>query len=264
MLHVGGPVPTLVAADIHLGLGESLPGVLPADATADKLAERILEGLREIGGGRILLVGDIKEPVRKVSPFVRREVLRFFQRLRDAQVPVEVVLGNHDAGLVHLLPPGVILHPSSGLLRDGIGYFHGHAWPSRRILLRARTLVVGHLHPGYRLAPASGRALGGKQPCWVHVDVDPPPHRSRRRVRHPRPQAQQIIVLPAFNPLCAGEALNREEPQRLRRFLVRRFLSLGEARAFLLDGTDLGPLHWQIARKAALSAPTPHGRPYPL
>lgn len=68
-----------------------------------------------------------------------------------------------------------------------------------------------------------------------------------------------MIVLPAYNPLAGTEALNRQRPARGRTFLYHRFLSQGSARAYLLDGTDLGPLRavepHERARREGLPSP---------
>ncbi len=250
LLRVGSRDPTLVAADIHIGLSWTSPrGANPPQGDPLELAERLLHGLAESRGSALLIVGDVKDPIAPTPWFVRRQVREFFQRLLDEGIRVEVVPGNHDAGLSRMVPEGVVIHPMSGLLRGTVGYFHGHAWPSREILERASVLVTGHLHPGFRLAPSEARSRTGKEPCWIRVRCPPAatPPKGARRIRHPPPRAREIVVLPAFNPLCAGEALNREAPHRGRRFLVRHFLSRGEARAYLLDGTDLGPLTWGLA-----------------
>ena len=106
----------------------------------------------------------------------------------------------------------------------------------------APTLVAGHLHPGFRLAPTADFPEG-KRRCWVRVERSPPPEtkRSRRR-RHIEPRAREIVILPAFNPIAGTESLNRNQPTRGRSFLYQRFLRGGVARAFLLDGTDVGVL----------------------
>jgi len=99
--------------------------------------------------------------------------------------------------------------------------------------------VAGHLHPGYRFAPTAEAPLP-KRRCWVRVDL-----RAGGGARHPdgrRAGARELIVLPAFHPLAGVESLNRERPERGRSFLYHRFLLEGAARAYLLDGTDLGPL----------------------
>jgi uncharacterized protein len=151
-------------------------------------------------------------------------------------------LGNHDVGLVRHLPREVEVHPSTGIVRGEVGIFHGHRWPSNAVL-RAPRLVAGHLHPGFRLAPTV-EFPEGKRRCWVRVERTPPPARpkaARRRV-HIEPRAREVVILPAFNPMAGTESLNRERPARGRSFLYRRFLRDGVARAYLLDGTDVGVL----------------------
>jgi hypothetical protein len=151
---------------------------------------------------------------------------------------VDVVLGNHDVGLVRHLPREVRVHPASGWHDGGLGVFHGHRWPAPAVLAQ-QVLVAGHLHPGYRFAPTAGMPQG-KLRCWVRV-------RYARDVGRDLPgarklAARELIVVPPFHPLAGVEALNRERPERGRTFLYRRFLARGDARAYLLDGTDLGPL----------------------
>lgn len=251
VLFVDGNEPLIVAADIHLGLGSlSLTHGPPIAGRAETLAEGLLAAGRETGATKVLLVGDVKDPISPVPYPTRTELREFFGRLLDGGMGVEVVMGNHDPGLPRWAPAEVVLHPATGLLRDGVGYFHGHAWPSAALLRRASTLVVGHLHPSFRLAPSEARSRTGKEPCWIRASLRGPTPRERaRRRRHPWPRAREMIVLPAYNPLCSGEALNREAPGRGRTFLVRRFLQRGEARAFLLDGTDVGTVTWSPPRK---------------
>ena len=235
----GGPR-TLVVSDVHLGLGGSRARPAgPPEASAEGMAEELVllaEGAR---AGSILIAGDIKHPIVGTPPLLRPVVFDFFARLLSERVTVEVVLGNHDVGIVRHLPREVVVHPASGVVRTGVGVFHGHRWPSR-VVLRSRHLVAGHLHPGFRLAPTA-EDPEGKRRCWVRSELVPSPA-PRRRSRHAVPNASEIVVLPAFNPIAGIEALNRERPRRGRSFLYRRFLGLGRPRAYLLDGTDLGPL----------------------
>ena len=183
----------------------------------------------------VLIAGDVKHPIVGTPPALRRVVFDFFSTLLSEDLEVEVVLGNHDVGLEPHVPREVRIHPASGLVRDGVGLFHGHRWPSAAVL-RAPRLVVGHLHPGLRLAP-TGEHGPEKQRGWVRVSIDPAPPTKRRP---PRVRAREVVVLPAFNPLAGVESLNREKPRRGRSFLFRRFVLLGRARMYLLDGTDVG------------------------
>ncbi len=188
----------------------------------------------------IVIAGDVKHPIFGSPAPLRPVIFRFFAELLGAGLDVDVVLGNHDVGLVRDLPREVTVHPSTGAVFDGVGVFHGHRWPSEEVLSSDR-LLAGHLHPGYRLAPSDTHPRG-KERCWVRVlfPEAAPPRRRTRRLR--RPLGREMVVLPAFNPIAGCEALNRRRPGPGRSFLFARFLALGPARAYLLDGTDIGPI----------------------
>ncbi|MGI0070861.1 MAG: hypothetical protein ACRECT_02135 [Thermoplasmata archaeon] len=243
-LRLDGPEPerrrSIVVADLHLGLGGSLdrPGG-PPEAAAELLAERLVRLARDERAESVVIAGDVKHPIVGTPPGLRPVIFEFFGRLLAESLAVEVVLGNHDVGLVRHLPREVVVHGAGGTVYDGVGVFHGHAWPSDGVL-RASRLVAGHLHPGFRLAPTRDDPVG-KRPCWVRLELVPTPRVGRRR-RHIEPRARELVVLPPFNPLAGIESLNRQRPARSRSFLFGRFLSRGVARAYLLDGTDLGPI----------------------
>lgn len=230
---------SVVVADLHLGLGAGPETPLgPPGASAPELARTLLEVCGQARAHRLFIAGDVKHPIVGVPVWLRPVIFDFFATLLEGGVTPEVVLGNHDVGLVRHLPREVAVHPATGWTGNEVGIFHGHRWPSPA-LLEQRTLVAGHLHPGYRFAPTAESPVG-KRACWVRVEFGRP-----LGVLHPdgRPsRARELIVLPAFHPLAGVESLNRERPERGRSFLYQRFLRRGRARAYLLDGTDLGPL----------------------
>ena len=227
----------MVVADLHLGLGEgqrSLPP--PPEGSPVRIASDLRALAERERVERIVVAGDVKHPIVGTPRALRPAIFRFFGELLEPGLSVDVVLGNHDVGLPVALPQEVEVHPPTGLVRDGVGVFHGHRWPGRAVL-SARQLVAGHLHPGYRFA-STGESASGKLACWVRTEFAPVPRGERpRRVR-----AQELVVLPAFHPLAGREALNREKPRRGRSFLFGRFLAEGRSRAYLLDGTDVGPI----------------------
>ncbi len=231
----------IVLADLHLGLGGTHDRPAgPPEGAPERLASDVIEAARSVAAGDVIVAGDVKHPIVGTPPALRPVVFRFFSDLLSSGLRVEVVLGNHDVGLVRFLPREVVVHPPSGLVRGRVGIFHGHRWPSNAVLGRPH-LVAGHLHPGFRLAPTRDDP-SGKRRCWVRLELPPPVPGPRRRRKHSALRAREIVILPAFNPLAGTEALNRSRPARSRSFLYRRFLSGGVPRAYLLDGTDLGAL----------------------
>lgn len=228
-------------ADLHLGLGgtRERPGG-PPEGSSDRLAEELVATVRQSHADRIVVAGDAKHPIVGTPPPLRPVVFRFFSRLLEEGLPVALVPGNHDVGIVPHLPREVDVHPSSGTVVDGVGVFHGHRWPSDDVL-RASSLVAGHLHPGFRLAATSDDPQG-KRRCWVRVELAVQAEARPPKGRAAALRARELVIVPAFNPIAGTEALNRERPARGRSFLYRRFLARGVSRAYLLDGTDLGRL----------------------
>lgn len=238
--HRAGRTRSLVVADLHLGLAGTADRPMgPPEGSAAAMVDRLIAIARAERAGTVVIDGDVKHPIVGTPPVLRPVVFDFFARLLREGLGVEVVLGNHDGGLVRHLPREVVVHPAGGVVHDGVGIFHGHRWPSDDVLSRRRW-ITGHLHPGFRFAPTAEHP-DGKRPCWIREEFGPggPGPGTGRR---PRPAVRELIVLPPFNPLAGVEALNRERPARGRSFLYRRFLSQGVARAYLLDGTDLGAL----------------------
>ena len=231
----------LLVADVHLGLGAvagSAGG--PPGASAEAMALELLDIARRHRARQVIVAGDAKHPIVGTPPSLRPVVFDFFSTLLADGLEVDLVPGNHDVGLARYLPREVRLHSPAGLVTAGVGVFHGHRWPSDRVLAADR-LVVGHLHPGVRLAPSADNPTG-KRPCWVRAELTAEARGVRRRPLHGPLLAREVVVLPAFHPLAGIESLNRERPRRGRSFLFQRFLARGRPRAYLLDGTDLGPL----------------------
>ncbi len=226
-------------ADLHLGQGGGPKQPAgPPEGSADRLAETVVAAARHERARRVIVIGDVKHPIVGTPPWLRPVVFSFFARLLESGLDPEVVLGNHDVGLVPYLPREVAVHPSTGIVAHGVGLTHGHRWPSPAVR-RAPVVVVGHLHPGVRLAPTADLP-SPKLRCWVRAR-----RTSSRPARSSEPLgllAEEVIVVPAFHPLSGTESLNRERPGRNRSFLVARFLGGRVARAYLLDGTDLGVL----------------------
>src|SRR5690606_36024408 len=170
--------------------------------------------------------------VPKTSWQERREVPDFLRQL-SARVRVDIVLGNHDVNLADMAPLGVRVHPSTGIVREGRGYFHGHTWPEEKVVL-SRQLVAAHLHPAVRLKDPLGNSQS--HPVWVRAPIQS----EVIEEHYGFASSGEIIIMPAFNPLCGGLALN--EPAEDMRGPLLAMADMEHARLYLLDGTDLGLL----------------------
>jgi len=223
----------LIASDLHLGLEHELwlGGVSIPSQTRKILA--LLKGyLDMIMPDRLLILGDLKHNVPKTSWQEKREVPDFLRQL-SAQVRVDIVSGNHDSNLADMAPLGVRVHPSTGIVREGRGYFHGHTWPEEKVV-RSGFMVAAHLHPAVRLKDPLGNFQ--THPVWARAPIQP----EVVEEHYGFVSSGEIIIMPAFNPLCGGLALN--EPAEDMRGPLLAMANMEHARLYLLDGTDLGLL----------------------
>lgn len=224
---------TLVVADLHIGKEEELREAgfsLPSQA--ERMGDRVVRLLQATGARRLVILGDLKHRVPRFTGAERHGVPRFFDRLEAHLEAVHLVPGNHDGKIELILPRWVTLHPVKGVRMDGVGYVHGHAWPAADVMA-GEVLLTGHNHPTLLFPDRLGfRTI---ERCWIRVDVtgsDP---------RYPE-VPEEIVVVPAFNEFSGGTTMNETGTRYLGPLLNSDLVDMGEARAYLLNGTYLGPL----------------------
>lgn len=229
---------TLVLADVHLGIewelyhsGFSIP------SQVGKRKRRINEYIRKVKPERIVLLGDIKHNVPITSWQEKQEVPLFLKELA-AFAPVDIVPGNHDGDIVALVPENVTVHGMRGFVLDNVGYFHGHTLPGAE-LLSAAHVVMSHNHPTIRFTDTLGHAVS--EEVWIRT------HFIEKAIREHYGGVEwnnpEVIIMPAFNELCGGVPFNESiHEELLGPVFANHAIELEKARAFLLDGTDLGTI----------------------
>lgn len=237
-LVVENTIRTLVIADIHLGIewelyyrGISIP------SQVEKRLARIRGYIKKVNPERMVLLGDIKHNVPKTSWQEKHEVPGFLKELASS-APVDIVPGNHDGDIENLIPAGVTVHGMRGFVLDGAGYFHGHTWPDAA-LLSTPHVVMSHNHPAIRLTDSLGH--GVSEPVWIRT------HFIEKAIRNHYGDTQwmnpEVIIMPAFNELSGGIPFNESiHEELLGPVFMNHAIELEKARAFLLDGTDLGTI----------------------
>ena len=221
----------LVIADLHIGIETELrDSGLHIPSQTPSMEKRLLGLMKKYAIQEIILLGDIKHNI-PTSPVVeRKDVDRFFSLLQSVQT-IHVVPGNHDGTIYRFLPSNAMLHPSDGFIYKNIGFVHGHRWP-REDLMQCHQLVIGHTHPTIMLTDRLGHKTF--EPCWVRAQC----LEDVLEKRYPSSSNPDIVILPAFNPLCGGNPVN--QGSLLGPF--KTLLDLPNAEAYLLDGTLLGKI----------------------
>ncbi|RJS88601.1 metallophosphoesterase, partial [Candidatus Bathyarchaeota archaeon] len=126
----GGDERTLVISDLHIGWEISLAeeGIYIPSQTK-RLFTRLKEIIFSERPDRLIILGDVKHTIAKIEAEEWRDVPDFFENVLSMIRRVQIVPGNHDGEIEALLPEGVELLPSRGIIIGDIGVFHGHTWP---------------------------------------------------------------------------------------------------------------------------------------
>ncbi|MEM5804853.1 MAG: metallophosphoesterase [Candidatus Aenigmatarchaeota archaeon] len=226
---------TLVVADLHLGIeaelaksGVNIPSQMPS------VQKRIENLIGSTKAKHLVILGDVKHNVPGFSWNERKELPGFLAALAS-KARLSIVKGNHDGGIEALAPEGVKVYGPGGFRLGDIGFVHGHAWPSPR-LLSCRTLVIAHSHPSVEFFSSGARVT---EHVWLRCPVD-----SKVMEGHyGRPCGiEEAIIMPAFNPLSGGSAFNSEGFRPIGPLLANSAVAWRESKVYLLDGTYLGAL----------------------
>ena len=220
----------LILSDLHYGVeAEMLRGGVWVPNRSTGRTEKVLKLIKQTKSKRLILLGDVKHQVPHNSKQQRTDLEQFFMAVNRI-AKVEIVPGNHDGGLVDIIPSDVKFHNSDGFVIGEIGMVHGHAWPSQEVM-NSKVLVMGHEHPALSFRDRLDKLHS--EPCWLRAPM----------LEHERYDKvpEQLIVMPAFGEL-AGRTMNREPLKGLGPVLRNGLADLAKARVETLEGLDFGEL----------------------
>ncbi|MCD6493591.1 MAG: metallophosphoesterase [Archaeoglobaceae archaeon] len=183
----------VVIADVHLGL------VSFFDKELIKQASNLAKY-----GDELIILGDLKHIGKKGR-------IKEFVEIFDKEITL--VKGNHDVKI----NVNINIESSRGIRIGKYGLFHGHAFPSDDVL-QAKKLIFAHAHPSILLTDEVG---GLKERVWLEgkAEIDG--------------EKKELLVMPAFNEMCASTAINVEKPAGV----IFRKWNYKKSNAILLDGT---------------------------
>jgi len=255
---------TLVIADPHLGWELTLHARgIHVPSQTSKLLQKLTVLLSKHKPDALLILGDVKYTVVTAEPGEWRDIPDFFVQLKNYVKEIAIVRGNHDANLEPLLPESVKLLPATGTIAGDIGLFHGHKWPSP-MLLKCKTLIMGHVHPVVVFKDPSGfkitRQVWVKAACYTNqlakrllqkhnIKVEGTIEDTVKKHYNFTPRTSQIFLMPSFNDFLGGRPINgdvsqkkEQNPRMIGPILRSKILDLDNAEIYLLDGTYLGTL----------------------
>lgn len=235
----------LAIADLHLGIEHELynAGIVIAPQ-AEKFKETIDKLLKMTKAEKLVIIGDLKHKVPGISFRELKEIPKLVGYLTK-KTHVVLVKGNHDVELKELSEK-MEVHGSRGFKIGPYGFFHGHAWPSKK-LLKCDHLFTAHIHPTVEFIDDFGFRFVEK--VWVKGKLDEKTVREKYKIKKSDKKKFEIlgklqtIIFPSFNPIISGVPLNSKgKGDYIGPLLSSGAFDLKKAEAYTLDGTALGKI----------------------
>ncbi|HLD56991.1 MAG TPA: metallophosphoesterase [archaeon] len=225
---------TLVVADLHIGIEHELyKSGIKVPTQIEKLRSKIDSLVKQTKTKRIIFLGDIKHQVPGVSFQELREVPEFFNYFSN-KIETHIVLGNHDSEIGALVE-NVKIHDTPGFKLEDVYIAHGHA-NIKKEFLKCKYLILSHTHPLIEIRDKLGYRF--VQLVWVRAVFD----KKKVQKKYGKVSSMpEIILMPAFNPLSGGVAINSKEKDAFTGPLTK-LINKKQAEVFFLDGTCLGKL----------------------
>ncbi len=219
----------LVITDLHIGFEDSLAQnkiFVGKNTTLNESIEEIRTIIDSQKPDDLVLLGDIKAGINRISKSEWDAVPRFLQELQK-QIEVIVIPGNHDANIQRLVPEGVMLISSVGMILENALLTHGHTMPSENFSLVDK-IVMGHVHPVFF---DEDSVLNGQR-VWVSI-------KTKKENLFPSSRGElEITIIPSFNRYFY--ATKKKQYKKSISPIVEKIKNVSSARIVTLDGTIIG------------------------
>ena len=189
-LVIEGDKKSLVITDLHLGFESNLSLnniFLGKNKTVAEITKEIEKIIKKTKPDSLVLLGDIKSGIKSITKTEWETVPIFFESITKL-IDIILVPGNHDANIEKLIPNGITLASSKGIIIDDILLTHGHTMPSENFS-QVNAIVMGHVHPVF----FQKESLINGERVWVSIKC------KKQKIFHSKSGELEVIILPSFN-----------------------------------------------------------------
>ncbi len=227
---------SLIITDVHIGIEyEFYKSGINLPTQTKKIRKKIESLLKGTKAKKLIILGDLTHQVPGISWQERKEIPKMMEKL-NKRAEIHIIKGNHDGELETLIENDDIkIHGSKGFLHKDVAFVHGNAWPTKD-QLKAKTLIMGHIHPTIEFTDHFGFRMVEK--CWIRAPVNKEALAKKYKTDEDDINLEEVIVVPVFNSLIGGMAINKGKA--FMGPIMKKCINKEELKAYLLDGTDLG------------------------
>jgi len=229
VLIMEGKKKNLVITDLHIGFENSMLSneiFVGKNSTINETIREVSEIIESEKPDSVILLGDIKSSVKSISRNEWDEVPRFFREIKE-KCDVILIPGNHDANIQRLIPDGVTMISSTGMIEDNVLLTHGHTMPSENFS-HVDKIVMGHIHPTF----FHEDSIMNGQSVWVSIKT------AKEKIFPNRAGGIEVIIIPSFNRYFY--ATHRKQYKRSISPIIDRIKPVLSARIVTLDGAIIG------------------------
>ena len=228
-LLVEGQKRYLVLTDLHLGFESNLAAneiFIGKNTSLTETIEEISEIITSKKPDIVILLGDVKSSIKGISRAEWREIPEFFSKIKEI-CDIILIPGNHDSSIQRLVPEGISLISSTGMVEEKTLFTHGHTMPSENFA-SVDKIIMGHIHPVF----FQEDSIVNGQRVWISL-------KTKKENIFPSQSGEiEITIVPSFNKYFY--ATSKKKYKRSISPIIEKIKEVSFARIITLDGTIIG------------------------
>ena len=189
-LVINGNKKSLVIADLHLGFEAKLSSnniYLGKNTSVTETAKDIEKILDKTKPESLILLGDIKSGIKSITKTEWNDVPIFLEKIKK-RINMTIIPGNHDANIEKLIPEGISLATTKGIIIEDTLLTHGHTMPSENFSSVSK-IIMGHVHPVF----FQEKSIINGERVWVTIKCN------KQKIFPSKTGNLEIIIIPTFN-----------------------------------------------------------------
>ncbi|MFB5618385.1 MAG: metallophosphoesterase [Candidatus Nitrosomaritimum aestuariumsis] len=228
-LVIEGQKKYLVVTDLHIGFESSFASneiFLGKNTSINETIDELLSIIESENPDSVILLGDVKSSIKNISKTEWNDVPLFFEKIKE-KCNIILIPGNHDSNIQRLVPEGISLISSTGMVEEEILFTHGHTMPTENFS-HVNKIIMGHLHPVF----FQEESIVNGQRVWVSM-------RTNKDSIFPSSSGEiEVTIVPSFNKYFY--ATNKRRYKKSISPIVEKIKQVSSARIVTLDGIIIG------------------------
>ncbi len=224
-----GKTRNLVVTDMHIGFESSLASndvFLGKNTSVNEIISELYKIIDTTKPDSLILLGDVKSSIKSISKNEWNDVPLFFEKMKN-KIDTTLIPGNHDSNIQKLIPDGITLASSKGMVVDNSLLTHGHTMPSENFAHVDR-IIMGHVHPVFFQQDS---VLNGHR-VWVSI-------KTTKQMIFPSSSGEiEVTIIPSFNKYFY--ATHKKQYKKSISPIIEKIKEISSAKIITLDGAMIG------------------------